>query len=159
MRKARLHPVTERTFLGYSWYKTFLIIAKTSIERFKNKIRVITKRNRGRSINLVINELNLLIRGWIHYFKLASCKGTTKVLDGWIRRKLRCYRIKQCKSPGSLMKFLISTGLPKFQATIIASSGKGWWCKSNTPQISWAMGLAWFEQQGLLSLHKIRMSL
>jgi hypothetical protein len=136
-----------------------MIIAKTSVERFKNKVRIITKRNRGKEFASIINELNPLIRGWMQYFKLAACKSTTEKLDAWIRRKLRCYRIKQCKRTYTLVKFLISRGLPEWQAWIIALSGKGWWRKSNTPQVAQGMDLAWFEEQGLLSLRKIYMAL
>ena len=159
MRKARSRPVAERTFLGYSWYNTVITIAKTSVKRFKNKVRAITKRNRGRSIELIIKELNPLIRGWIHYFKLAPPRWQIGRIDAWIRRKLRCYRIKQCKRVYTLVKFLMSRDLSKLQAWKVALSGKGWWRKSHTQQVEQAMGVAWFEQQGLLSLQKIRMSL
>lgn len=159
MIKARLHPVAQRTFLGYSWIYDTPVIAKKSIERFKNKIRAITKRNRGREFKLIISELNALIRGWIHYFKLASCKSLTDKLDAWIRRKLRCYRLKQCKRSYTLVKFLESRLLSSEQSWRLANSGKGWWRKSNTPAASRAMGIGWFDEQGLLSLQKIYLSL
>lgn len=155
MIKARLHPVVQRTFLGYSWLKMQLTIAHKSIERLKNKVRMITKRNRGRSLEQIIRELNLLTRGWMRYFKLARYKWIIIGIDKWLRRKIRCYRIKQCKNRSGLVKFLVSRKVPEWQAWIIASSGKGWWRKSNAPQTVHAMTLAWFEEIGLLSLQKI----
>jgi len=73
-------------------------------------------------------------------------------LDSWIRRKLRCYRIKQCKKVITLQRFLVSMGVKKWQSWILALSGKGHWRKSNCPQVHEAMGNLWFEEQGLYSL-------
>jgi hypothetical protein len=153
-----LHPVAKRVFLGYTLFYKILIIAKRSAERFKAKVRKITQRNRGESFKDIIDELNPLIRGWMNYFKLAACKELIKDLDSWIRRKLRCYRIKQCKRPYTLAKFLESRRISVEEAWKLALSGKGWWRKSNTPATSRAMGIKWFEKQGLLSLQKIYMS-
>ena len=76
-----------------------------------------------------------------------------RILDGWIRRKLRCYRIKQCKRVFTLQQFLVKLGVKKWQAWIIALSGKGLWRKSGSPQVHQAMNNNWFEEQGLLILH------
>ncbi len=73
-------------------------------------------------------------------------------LDGWIRRKLRCYRLKQCKRVITLQRFLENMGVKKWQSWILALSGKGFWRKSNCPQANLAMGNEWFEAQGLYNL-------
>ena len=74
-----------------------VIIAKENVERFKNSIKRITKRNRGISFEQVISELNPKLRGWFEYFKYTRSIGLFQKLDAWIRRKLRCFRIKQTK--------------------------------------------------------------
>ncbi len=51
------------------------------------------------------------MRGWLNYFRYARCKGLLKNLDSWIRRKLRCYRLKQCKRVITLQRFLESFAL------------------------------------------------
>ncbi|WP_394670735.1 group II intron maturase-specific domain-containing protein [Halosquirtibacter xylanolyticus] len=56
---------------------------------------MVTQRKRGCSLNQVVEELNPILHGWFHYFRRANCKRLLRELDAWIRRKLRCYRLKQ----------------------------------------------------------------
>lgn len=151
--KSKACDVDQTKFLGYTIQKGgCLTISKQNQERFKEKIRLITKRNRGRSFEQVISELNPILRGWLQYFQYAKCSKLTQILDGWIRRKLRCYRIKQCKRVFTLQQFLEKLGVKKWSAWMIALSGKGHWRKSGSPQIQHAMNNNWFEEQGLYNL-------
>lgn len=151
--KSKVCEVNQTKFLGYTIQKGgWLTISKENQQRIKAKIRQITKRNRGRSFEQVISELNPILRGWLQYFQYANCSKLMRNLDGWIRRKLRCYRIKQCKRVNTLQRFLESLGVPKWNSWILALSGKGLWRKSGSPQVQQAMNNNWFEQQGLYSL-------
>ncbi len=100
----------------------------------------------------MIGELNSFLAGWVTYFRYAECGGHLRSLDEWIRRKLRCVRLKQRKRRWSVVVFLRELGLPVRRARALAGSGKGWWRLAGTPQASEAMSLAWFRSQGLLSL-------
>ena len=131
-----------------------LIIGKSRIERLKSKVRRITKRKRGRSLEQVVEELDSVLRGWFNYFKWASCKRLLRELDAWIRRKLRCYRLKQCKKTISVKRFLKSLGVPTWQSWILALSGKGWWRKSGCPQAHQAMNLRWFDRLGVYNMSR-----
>ena len=73
-------------------------------------------------------------------------------LDGWIRRKLRCYRLKQLNRACAIARFLMSRGLDREASWTLGGSGKGWWRLSKTRQLHRAMGLDWFSEIGLLSL-------
>ncbi|MBN2164499.1 MAG: hypothetical protein JXR25_04980 [Pontiellaceae bacterium] len=86
-------------------------IAAQGIARLKEMVRAITKRNRGRSLERVVNELNSLIRGWVNYSRYAHAKGTMQQLDKWLCRKLRCCRLKQCKRAVGIVRFLMDRGL------------------------------------------------
>jgi len=136
-----------------------LSIATKSITKIKEVIRRITGRNRGISLEAVIEELNNRLPGWVNYFKLARCRKALVDLDKWIRHRLRCLRIKQCKRKFTLVKMLIAMGIKEYQAWILASSGKGWWRKAGTPQAHQAMNLHWFDNMGLKSLEKHYLSL
>lgn len=136
-----------------------LVIAKESIKRFKQSVKRITMRNRGKNLEIIIKELNQKIPGWIRYFKLARAKSLTIELDSWIRRKLRCYRLKQMKRTYNKAKTLISMGVIKYQAWIFALSGKGYWRMAGAPQIHTAMNIKWFNGQGLINLEKLYSSL
>ena len=145
--------VDKTVLLGHTILKSGnLIIAKDNVERFKNSIREITKRNRGVSFEQIISELNPKLRGWFEYFKHTKSKRLFRELDAWIRRKLRCFRIKQTKRVIGLVRFLKKQGVITYQSWIIALSGVGWWRKSAAPQIHQAMGNFWFREQNLFNL-------
>jgi len=151
--KSRVCPSNQSKFLGYTIQQDgYLTIAKESLRRIKDKIRIITKRNRGRSFYQIIAELTPVLRGWLLYFQHARCQHLLRNLDSWIRRKLRCYRIKQCKRTYTFQKFLVSLGVVKWQSWILALSGKGFWRLSGCPQVHQAMGSQWFDTQGLYNL-------
>lgn len=94
----------------------------------------------------VVLELNRLIRGWVHYFRYAQARQTMLRLDEWLRRKLRCYRLKQCKRAVGIARFLMERGIKPDQAWALGGSGKGWWRKSLSPQAHRAMGKNWFRE-------------
>jgi RNA-directed DNA polymerase len=144
----------EKKFLGYtiSPYGT-LSIARESKERFKKKVSEMTKRNKPESIESVVERLNKYMQGWVIYFRLGG-KSIMKDLDRWVRRKIRCLKIKQLKRPFTIAKFLIKQEVPEWSAWLVAKSGKGWWRLSNTPQTNSAMSLKWFENLGLINLQK-----
>lgn len=150
--KSAVDHVSERKFLGYRLLKEGKLgIAPKSLERAKDKIRRITRRNRGRKLLEIVKDLNTFLPGWIAYFRYAACYTHLVKLDRWIRRKLRCYRLKQRKRVKSIAKFLIEQGVPEWRAWIMALSGKGWWRLSETPQAHEAMPNKWFEELGLIS--------
>lgn len=145
--------VDKTVLLGHTILKSGkLVIAKENVERFKNSIRKITKRKRGVSFEQVISELNPKLRGWFEYYKHTRSKGLFQDLDAWIRRKLRCFRIKQTKRTIGLVRFLKNRGVQGYQSWIIALSGVGWWRKSGAPQIHQAMSNSWFREQELFNL-------
>lgn len=151
--KSAVAPVGERKFLGHRLLLNGKLgIAPKSIQRAKEKIRQITRRNRGVSLARVIVELNLFLVGWITYYRYAACRFDLQCLDEWIRRKLRCYRLKQRKRGKSLAGFLQQLGASPSLAHRLASSGKGWWRLSLARPVHQAMSKDWFATQGLTSL-------
>ena len=145
--------VTERKFLGHRLLPGGgLGIAPQSLDRARGRVRQITRRNRGVSLAEVIGELNAFLSGWVTYFRHAACKSHLQRLDEWIRRKLRCLRLKQRKRAGPIAEFLHQLGVPKWRAWIGALSGKGWWRLSGSPPAMEGMTLAWFESLGLVNL-------
>jgi len=151
--KSAVAPVRERTFLGYRLLNDGrLTVAPKSIERAKDRIRRISWRSRGRSLDQVINELNVFLKGWLNYYRLAEMRSLCAELDSWIRRKLRCYKLKQRKRGSSIVTLLMNLGVNETQARQLGSSGKGWWRLSRTEIVHRALGNDWFKHQGLMSL-------
>jgi RNA-directed DNA polymerase len=151
--KSAVGPSHARKFLGYTVSEGgALHVAPESLRRFKTTIRRITRRNRGRSLEEVILGLNRYLVGWQSYFRHESYSRRWEELDAWIRRKLRCYRLKQCKRAYAISCFLQSLGLQAGEAWRCATTGKGWWRRSLMWQTHKAMNLEWFRNLGLKRL-------
>ena len=145
--------VTERAYLGHCFgIDGGIHLSKAAQAQMKKRVRQITKRNRGRELESVIAELTQYLRGWQHYFKLAISKSAMQRLDEWIRRRLRCYRLKQRKRKHSIATWLRQQGVSERNAWKLAMSDKGWWHLALTPQLNHAMPIKWFEELGLYSL-------
>jgi group II intron reverse transcriptase/maturase len=152
--KSGVRHCSKVKFLGYTILpKGGIRVSDKSIERFKEKVKKITKRNRGVKFERIIAEINVLIIGWSNYFKLAnSWLKTMEQLDGWIRRKLRCYKLKQCGRRYSIFKFLRSLGSPIGKSWNAIMYSQGWWRLSKKQVVGKAMNLNWFNELGLLKL-------
>jgi RNA-directed DNA polymerase len=151
--KSAVAYVEDRKFLGYRLLAGGrLAIAPASLERAKDRIREITRRNRGVSLGRMISELNSFVTGWVTYFRFASAKEHLTGMDEWIRRKLRCVKLKQRKRAKSIAEFLTQLGEPEWRSWRLATSGKGWWRKAGMGSAAHAMSIQWLKQQGLVSL-------
>jgi RNA-directed DNA polymerase len=151
--KSAVAYVEERKFLGYRLLAGGkLAIAAESLARAKDRIREITRRSKGVSLSRMISELNSYVTGWVTYFRYASAKKHLTGMDEWMRRKLRCVRLKQRKRGRSVSSFLRSLGVPRERARILGVSGRGWWRMAGSPPAAEAMTLQWFKEQGLVSL-------
>ena len=152
-KKSAIRRPTGLNYLGYGFMNNGRpILSKSSEQRLKSKIRQLTQRNRGRSFKQVKSELRSSLRGWLNYFYKAGMKSRLEQMDGWIRRRLRCYRLKQCKRAKGMMRFLHKLGIPKSRAWTTATSRKGWWRKSLTPASHEGMNNEWFEMEGVYNL-------
>jgi hypothetical protein len=150
--KSEVRHCSDVKFLGYTLLPEGGIrVADKSIDRLKGRIREITRRNRGVKFEEVIRELNATIIGWTNYFRLANIwLSTFRELDGWIRRKLRCYRLKQCGRRYTIYK---SLNIPESKSWNVVMYSQGWWQMSKKVAVDHAMNLNWFAQYGLQSLY------
>lgn len=154
-KKSAVAKVSERKFLGYRIQDDGkLTIAPEALSRAKDKIRLITRRNRGVSFEQVIDDLNRFLIGWQNYFKLSRWLGTFRDLDAWIRRKLRCYKLKQKKRCYPIVKYLANLGVPIGQAWKIGKSSRGWWRLSHNQPVDRALCNKWFVKEGLISMYE-----
>ncbi len=151
--KSKVAPSRDCAFLGYTiGGKGMLRISKKSKKRMTDRLKGMTRRNRGRKFETVIKEINNYLQGWLEYFKLASAKWWLGKIEQRLKRKLRCYRLKQCKRKFAIAKFLMKNGVPEWRAWILAGSGKGWYRMAESPQAHEAMNTRWFAEQGLIAL-------
>lgn len=152
-KKSSVSHVGKRKFLGHLLLMNGRLgIAPGSLKRAKKEIKEITRRCRSQRIESVILELNQFLSGWVTYFRYSDCRNHLEKMDSWIKRKLRCYRLKQRKRAGPIAEFLQERGVPEWRSWILAGSGKGWWRLSGSPSVQEAMNDQWFRDRGLLSL-------
>ena len=115
-------------------------------------LKQLTQRNRGISLAQLVQELNRVLRGWLNYFKHAQMLSRLKAIEGWLNRRIRCFRLKQCKRALTMAKFLHRLGVPWNRSWTTAGSSKGWYRLSVTHAAHEAMNLKWFKSIGLYSL-------
>src|SRR5690606_26243008 len=115
--KSTVARVWERKFLGYSFWVTpgkltKRRVAPKALQAFKARIREITNRNGGRSLERMVGELRSYLLGWKSYFRLADTPKDFRRLDRWIARRLRMVQLKQWKQGTTVYRELRRRGVP-----------------------------------------------
>lgn len=156
--KSKVDLVTRRKFLGYSFYFTKggieIRIDEKSYEKLKSKVREITNRNTGISMEIRIKRLNQVTIGWLNYFKVAKAMKRIESLEKWIRRRLRACIWKQWKKVRTKYTNLKRLGVPTYKAWEYANTRKGYWRISNSPIVSTTLGNQYLEELGYKSITK-----
>lgn len=154
-KKSAVDFATRRKILGFSFVSRERIkvrLAEQTIKRLKNKVRELTRRSSGQSMEQRLENLNAYFKGWMGYFWLAETPRIFQRVDAWVRRRLRMCLWKQWKTWKSRLRNLKRLKIKRSSAIDIALSSKGCWRISLTPQMHRALGLAYWQEQGLVSL-------
>src|SRR6202140_2715841 len=148
----------ERKFLGFSFTAGPDIkrtIAPKSLERFKQRIREITRRAKGVSIKTTMEELATYMRGWRGYFGFCETPEELVALTRWVRLRLRAALWRQWKTPRRRRAALIALGVLG-ELRNMAGSGHGPWHLARSKALSVGLSNAHFKSLGLLSLVEAR---
>ena len=124
-------------------------IAPTSKAKFKKRIRKLTKRNRGSTLQRVVSELRSYLLGWRSYFGFCQTPSVLRDFDSWIHRRLRCYVWKQWKTGKRRFAELRRLGIGKDLAAQTAGSRKRYWHISRSPALNMALSRAALVELGL----------
>lgn len=156
--KSAVDKPSKRKFLGFSFYlkegKARNYIHRKPVERFKKKVKEITSRSNGKSMEWRKEALNHLITGWVNYFRIADMKAVARELDGWIRRRIRLCYWKQWKKISTKHNELVKLGIDDGKAWEFANTRKGYWRISNSYILSTSLTNKYLEEQGFPSLTK-----
>jgi RNA-directed DNA polymerase len=142
----------ERKFLGFSFSRhkePKRRIAPKVLLRCKQKIRELTQRTRGISLEQMMKELAAYLRGWKSYFGFCQTPSLLKALEEWIRRRLRSMIWKQWKRGKQRYAQLRHLGISLDLAARTAGSPHGPWHLANSPALSYALPIAYFDSLGL----------
>ena len=123
-----------------------------SVHRFRHRIREITGRSRGISMDHRLQELARYVRGWMGYFALASQWKLFASLEQWIRRRIRCCYWKRWRHVRTRIRELIAMHVPRRQAIRHGKSRKEPWHMAKTIASGVGMTNDWLASQGVLSL-------
>jgi RNA-directed DNA polymerase len=147
----------QRSFLGFTVTdepQPQRRIADKAVVRFKDRVRELTRRHRGVSLERMIADLNPLLRGWAGYFGFSQWRELAS-LDGWTRRRLRCVAWVQWKTRGRRYQELRRLKVPERTASAAVFSPKGPWRLSSASALHRAFTNARFRALGLLSMEKL----
>lgn len=152
--KSQVVASEEFEFLGFAFRKSraTINVSSKSVQRFKHRIREITGRSRGISMEHRLSLLRSYVRGWMGYYGLASQLKLFDRLDRWLRRRIRMCYWKQWRRPKRRRQMLIRLGVPIRQAIRHARSRKGYWHMSKTIASGVGLTNVWLAEQGMLSL-------
>jgi RNA-directed DNA polymerase len=156
-QKSKVSPLSKATLLGFRFYRRkgqlHIGVAKSAWTEFRHRIRRITSRRWGISMELRIGVLNKFIRGWMAYFNIAFIPTTFKDEDQWIRRRLRNVQWKQWKKWSARRKGLRALGASDENARAWASSDIGYWRVSGSRLVTSALSNKHWKKAGLVGLH------
>lgn len=153
----------ERHFVGFRLRREPLDgevevrLSKRSKERIDEKIRALTPRTWGRSLNDCISRVNEYLRGWIGFFSACSIAElqTLHGLDAHIRRRLRAIVLRHWKRRRTIAKCLIQLGVSSKAAWRGAYQGnRSWWALSHSNAVNRGLRNAYFAERGLVSLEQ-----
>ena len=142
-----------RKFLGYSlWLAPGGVVkhavAGTAKAAFKRRIRQITRRNGGRSLEQVVEELRRYVPGWKAYFKLAQTPKVFRQLDEWLRHRLRALQLKHWRRGKTIYRELLAMSASEAVARKVAANSHCWWHNSRLA-MNRAMPIAYFDRIGV----------
>ena len=159
--KLKLKVNREKSAVARPWMRKFLgfsftsgptpkrRIAPKALLRFKTRIRTITRRTRGVSLEIMVRELGRYLQGWRGYFGFCQTPSVLERLNRWIRRRLRSTAWKQWRSGTRRYARLRQLGISHNLAARTAGTQKGPWRLSRTQALSYAMPSAYFDKLGL----------
>ena len=155
--KTAVGPAFGRKFLGYclrrwSGDSVKISVAPKSLDTYKQRIRSITGRSKGQSIEQVADEMRKYVPGWKNYFKLAQTPKIFRDLDSWTRHRLRAVQLKHWKCGTTAYRKLRALGASEEVAARAASIHQSWWRRSLTKGLHMVLNVAYFDRLGFPTL-------
>jgi RNA-directed DNA polymerase len=142
----------DRKFLGFSFTsgkQARRRIAPKAILRFKERIRELTCRTRGISMEQRAKELSTYLRGWRGYFGFCQTPSILYRLDQWLRRRLRSVLWKQWKRGNKRFAELRKRAIGHDLAAKTAGSAHGPWHLANSRALAIALPNSYFDSLGI----------
>ena len=151
--KSAVASVFQRKFLGYSFWAApggaiKRRVADKPMAVFKQRVRQLTRRSGGRSLEEAVSKLRVYVLGWKAYFRLADTPGVWSDLDKWIRHRMRAIQLKHWKRGLTIHRELLVRGAPANVAAQVAGNARRWWRNSGM-LLNSVLNLVWADHLGI----------
>jgi RNA-directed DNA polymerase len=158
--KSKAAPLKQCAFLGFQiGPRGRAVWSAKAHARFTQRVREITRRNRGHRVQDVIDELRRHVVGWLHYFRLSDTYTAVAELAEWVRRRVRLYYWKQWKQPRTRRRHLLALGIPRDEVHMATRSRKGYWRMSANSIVQRALTNRWLHEQGVPDMRTLWITL
>ena len=153
--KSAVTSALGRKFLGYELWsargEVKRAVSYKAQKQFKQRIRWLTRRSCGRSLQQVADNLRSYLLGWKAYFTLSQTPVVWRKLDEWIRHRMRAIQLRQWKRGPTIYRELRALGARTEIARRVASNSHRWWRNSRF-ELNRVLNIAWFDRLGLVRL-------
>lgn len=151
--KSAVASVFQRKFLGYSFWvapggKIKRRVANKPMTAFKQRVRKLTRRSGGRSLNEVVKRMRNYVLGWKAYFRLAQTPRVWHDVDQWMRHRMRAIQLKHWKRSETIHRALVALGASLDVAAQVAGNSRRWWRNSGM-LLNSVLNLAWADRLGI----------
>jgi hypothetical protein len=157
-KKSSTGSPTKLKFLGFSLYRKKdgigIRVHEKPLKRFKERLKAITGRKRGGTIEQVLKELIRLINGWLGYYRIADIRYYLQRISEWLRRRMRQLYWKRWKRVKTRYENLIRLGATRDNARQWASARKGYRCVAGSWILTTTMTNRYFETLGFPNILK-----
>ena len=153
--KSGVVPVEGCEFLGFTFRGGQIRWSHKAEREFKRRVRRLTSRSWGVSMEVRLKKLSQYVRGWMGYFGLSEYYTILPTLDEWLRRRVRLCYWKMWRRPRNRIRQLLKLGTGKRSAILAGLSRKGHWRLSRTLSTHTGMTNAWLAEQGVISLKEL----
>ena len=153
--KSAVAKATQRKFLGFSFYRykgqVKRCVARKAVQAYKARIRQLTRRSDGKSIEQVVEQLRAYQLGWKNYFRLSETPRVFLELDEWLRHRLRMIHLKHWKRGKTAYAALIALKASPSDALKVAQNMGCWWVNSMR-RLNRALPISYFDRLGVVRL-------
>ena len=151
--KSAVTSALGRKFLGYELWvakgrEVKCAVAHKALDNFKARIRQLTRRSGGRSMEHVVEKLRPYLLGWKVYFGMAQTPKVWRALDEWLRHRLRAIQLKHWKWPKTIYRELKVLGANDNVAKRVAANSRRWW-RNSAKLLNSVLTIAYFDNLGL----------
>ena len=142
-RTVSVFAIRNFKYLGFCYGKNgkgiYIRVHEKAWKKAKENLRRLTSRSRCRSIVKAMKRVEIYMRGWLNYYRIASMKNNMDDINGWLYHRIRMCIWKQWKKPRTKYKNLVKLGIPEHYAATIANSRRKYWYISNNKAVIWAL--------------------